>query len=73
MCDGDIQAERERRYYQTIKTGMTENRLPCLLLHERLGGLLSVLRTSALGMHLHDHHVCAHGPTVQIIQKAHLL
>ena len=48
----------------------TENRLPRLLLNERLGGLLSTacereaLGISALGMHFHDHHVCAHGPTV---------
>ena len=49
---------------------MTEKRLPRLSLRKRLGGLLStapeckVLSATALGMHLYDHHVRAHGPTV---------
>ena len=49
---------------------MTENKLPHFLLHERLGGMLSTARkreafcASVLGMHLHDHHVCAHGSIV---------
>ena len=56
--------------YWIRETGMIKNRLPRLLLHERLNGPLSmaceheVLCSSVLGMHLHDHHVCAHSPTV---------
>ena len=59
-----------RSNINTIKTGMTENGLPRLSLRKTLGGLLSTaheckaLCVLAIGMHLHGHHVCAHGPTV---------
>ena len=71
-CDGDVPTSLKCRYYWTIETGMTENRLPCLSLHERLGSPLSMahereheaLCASVLGMHLHDHNAYAHDPTV---------
>ena len=65
-----ILALLEHRHYRTIETGMIENRLSRLLLRDRLSDPLSIARehdalcASALGMHLHDHHVCAHGSTV---------
>ena len=70
MCNGDVLGSLEREYYRTIETGMTENKLPRLSLREWLGSPLSIARerkalcASVFGMHLHDHHVCAHGPTV---------
>ena len=84
-CDDGVRAERERRYYQIIETGMIENRLSRLLLRERLGGLLSMacehkaLCASALKMHLHDHHVCMFVHTALLfwpilsVHRAHLL
>ena len=44
----------------------SENRLHHFSLCEKLGGLFNMAGTKhlMLGMHLHDHHVCAHGPTV---------